>query len=188
MHRSKNVGDAFGRQRRLTRSQWDAVRRIELFLKAWTTVSPIIPGLMGRTAGKVEGLEATLSELMKSAESLAETGANYFPRPQQSDKLGKPVNLSPSTGQKLQTPGFNTFKQVDASRLSFVGSPAFDPSPYLDPLSKLIYADPLSNRLDPSSCSIRPPKLRIHCSRREKVKLFSLLDASGRLRVHLPHE
>ena len=114
--------------------------------------------------------------------------SDAFCSPQQEDKPGKPVSMPPSTGQFLKTPGFSTFKQVDASRLSFVGSPAFNPTPYLDPLSKQIFTDPLSCRMGPADCLVRPPKLRIHCSQSETVKLFSLLDASGRLRVHLPHE
>ena len=64
MQRSKSVGDAFGGQKRLTKSQWEAVRRIEKFLRAWTEVSHITPELMGRTSGKVESLEASLTELI----------------------------------------------------------------------------------------------------------------------------
>lgn len=166
MQRSKSVGDAFGGQKRLTKSQWEAVRRIEKFLRAWTEVSHITPELMGRTSGKVESLEASLTELMKCADALAKPGARYFCSPQQEDKLGKPVSMPPSTGQFLKTPGFSTFKQADASRLSFVGSPAFDATPYLDPLSKQIFTDPLSCRMGLADCLVRPPKLRIHCSLR----------------------
>eukprot|EP00435_Cladocopium_sp_Y103_P068139 s66_g31.t1 len=124
LNRAKEVGDALGGRQKLTRAQWDAVRRIERFLEAWVLFH--------------------LSHLKSWAGRLA--------------------------------------------RLVFVGRPQFDPSPYLDPISKVIYNDPLSCRLDPASCPVQPPKLRVHCSRQEKVKLFSLLDASDRLRIHLPHE
>ena len=51
-----------------------------------------------------------------------------------------------------------------------------------------IFNDPLACREPPERCSERPPKMRVHCSRNQKIKLFSLLDASDRLRVHLPHD
>ena len=38
LHRSKHVGDAFGGRRKLNRSQWEAVHRIEKFLQAWIEV------------------------------------------------------------------------------------------------------------------------------------------------------
>lgn len=75
----------------------------------------------------------------------------------------------------------STFKPVDPSRLSFIGTPSFDPGPYLDPISRRIFEDPLKERLDPGGFNGRPPKLRVHCSRSEKIRLFELLDASNRL-------
>ena len=82
----------------------------------------------------------------------------------------------------------STFKPVDAGRLSFPGKPSFDPTPYLDPISKQIYVDPLKVRTDPQNFVGRLPKLKVHCSRNEKAKLFSLLDASDRLRLHHPQQ
>lgn len=82
----------------------------------------------------------------------------------------------------------STFKPVDASRLSFIGTPSFDPGPYLDRLSRRIFEDPLKERLDPAECRGRPPRLRVHCSRTEKIRLFDLLDASNRLALFEAHE
>ena len=81
-----------------------------------------------------------------------------------------------------------TFKPVDASRLVFAGLPRFDPGPYLDERGRAIYEDPLSCRLPPEEYKGPKPKLRVHCSRSEKIKLFSLLDSTGRLRLHRSHE
>ena len=188
LHRSKHVGDAFGGRRKLSRCQWEAVRRIEKFLQAWIEVSPITPEVMGRTSGKIESLEEMLTELHEHAHSLAKSGGGYFQSRQQAEKPGRPVPVPASKGKLLTTESFSTFKQVEASRLTFVGKPEFDPSPYLDPISKRIFNDPLACREPPEFCSERPPKMRVHCSRNQKIKLFSLLDASDRLRVHLPHE
>lgn len=93
-----------------------------------------------------------------------------------------------SKGKVKLTERFKTFTQVEAARVSFVGRPEVDPSPFLDPISRDIFNDPLRCRTCVEASSTRPPKLRVHCSRNEKVKLFSLLDASDRLRIHLPHE
>ena len=163
-------------------------RRIEFFLEGWLDSIPITPEEMGRTAGKVESLEAMLSRLEEKAFNLAKTGAGYFPSEPQSDQPGLPLAFKEPALGTMATEGMSTFKKVDASRLSFVGRPHFDPTPYLDPLSRKIYDDPLAVRIPPHECHVKPPMLRVHCSRQEKVKLFELLDASGRLRIHCPHE
>eukprot|EP00435_Cladocopium_sp_Y103_P064341 s255_g26.t1 len=188
LNRSKHVGDAFGGRRTLTRKQWEAVRRIEKFLRAWIDVSLVTPEVMGRTSGKIESLKTMLSELHEHAIALAKPGAGYLPSPQQVDKPGKPVPKRPSTGKFMTSASFCTFKQVDASRLSFPGKPEFDPTPYLDPISREIFNDPLTCRMPIEQCDQRPPKLRVHCSRSEKIKLYTLLDASDRLRIHSPDE
>ena len=188
LHRPKSFGDACGGQKRLSKRQWEAVRRMERFVRAWTEVSLITPEIMGRTSAKVESLETMLAELSECASALAKSGVDYFPAPNRPDKPGKVVAPPETKGKVQVSEKFSTFKQVDASRLSFVGRPEFDPTPYLDPLSRKIFNDPLSCRADPNSCPIKPPKLRVHSSREQKAKLFALLDASDRLRIHLPEE
>ena len=82
----------------------------------------------------------------------------------------------------------STFKPVDPKRLQFAGLPEFDPSPYLDPYTSAVFNDPLGNRIDPELFQGKVPHVRVHCSRRQKVKLFELLDASRRFAVHTPEE
>eukprot|EP00435_Cladocopium_sp_Y103_P047846 s453_g14.t1 len=174
LNRPKHVGDAFGGRRTLSRRQWEAIHRIEKFLQAWIDVSLITPEAMGRTSGKVESIEHMLAELQKHASSLAKPGAGYFQSPPQHDAPGKPVPCPTSKGKIFPGEAFSAFKQVEASRLSFGAKPEFDPSPFLDPQSREIFQDPLKCRLPPEECSSRPPKLRVHCSRTEKIKLFTL--------------
>eukprot|EP00435_Cladocopium_sp_Y103_P073431 s469_g43.t1 len=188
LNRPRTTEGVLGGGGRLTRGQWDAVRRMELFVQGWVEVSPITPEVMGRTAGKAESIEAMLQKLEDQAFSLAKTEGCYFPHAPRSDQPGKPLAVKePAIGQ-LATEGMSTFKPVEASRLAFVGRPTFNPAPYLDPGSREIFEDPLKTRLPVAACPTKPPVLRVHCSRQEKVKLFELLDASNRLRVHLPHE
>eukprot|EP00435_Cladocopium_sp_Y103_P056283 s1516_g19.t1 len=179
--------DEWMRERRqLTKKQWEAVKRLEFFMEAWVEFNLVTPEVMGRTAGKVETLESILSELEQSAASLAKSGGGYF------DSTGvqkkEPTVFNKSSVPELSSNNMCTFKAVQADRLSFVGRPSFDPTPYLDPLSQQIFNDPLGQRLSPEKCKVKPPRLRVHCSRQEKVKLFELLDASDRLRIHLPSE
>ena len=77
-----------------------------------------------------------------------------------------------------------TFKPVDPARLTFSGNASFDPRPFLDPICRELYERPLENRLEPGHCAERPPRVRVHCSLASKIKLFELLDASGRLDLH----
>ena len=144
---------------------------------------------MGRTAGKIESLEGILSKLELEAQNLAMTRSGYFPETAKPRQCGEDAtfldraNLGTMTGDSL-----STFKPVDPDRLQFVGTPSFDPTPYLDPLSQRIFNDPMSTRTAPEHCTVKPPKLRVHCSRSQKIRLFNLLDSSSRLSVHCADE
>ena len=81
---------------------------------------------------------------------------------------------------------FGSFKEVEADRLKFRGFPDFDPPPYLDPLSRGIYEEPFRHSMPPSEYTGVVPHVRIHCSRAERVKLYSLLDSSRRIRLYTP--
>ena len=179
--------DVWRRERcRLSKKQWEAVKRLEFFMEAWVEFNLVTPEIMGRTAGKVETLEGILSELETCAASLAKSGGGYFDSTSIQKK--EPTVINKSSGFELSSNSMCTFKAVQADRLSFVGRPKFDPTPFLDPLSQQIFNDPLGQRVKPEQCRVKPPRLRVHCSRHEKVKLFELLDASDRLRIHLPSE
>ena len=188
LNRPRQFGPGDPVHKKLNKKQWEAVKRFEFFLEGWTTAPPVTPEEMGRCAAKVESLEEMLTELSRQASSLAKSGGSYFSHAPQSDQPGRPLAPKEPEIGMLKGDAMTTFKQVDASRLSFPGRPSFDPRPYLDPNSSLIYEDPLTTRMAISECPHRPPKLKVHCSKSEKIKLFDLLDSSNRLRIHLPHE
>ena len=174
---------------RLSKRQWEAVQHFGQLTEAWLEHEPVTPEVMGRTAAKVESLEAVLQSLEEQVSSLAKSGDGYFSTatPVRS-QFEESLELKPSKLGSMSTGSMSTFKPVDSSRLSFVGTPSFDPSPYLDPLSQRIFNDPMGMRQDPGACTIKPPLLRVHCSRNEKIKLFDLLDQSDRLRFHTAKE
>lgn len=182
LNRSKTAANLGLANQRRGKRQWEAVRRFEKFLKAWVEVSLVTPELMGRTAGKVESLENRLSELRERTISLAKPGQKYFAPQKEDFQPGQRKPMSEKVGTMEAGVG-SAFKPVVASRLTFGGTPSFDPGPFLDPLSKLIFDDPCSLREDPRTCSKQPPKMRVHCSRSERIKLYELLDSSGRLEV-----
>ena len=76
--RPHRASSDMGVGRRLNKEQWEAVRRLEQFQEAWITVSPCGPEEMGRTAAKVESLEATLDDLELQAVSLSSKSSKYY--------------------------------------------------------------------------------------------------------------
>ena len=143
---------------------------------------------MGRTAEKIETMNDMLESLEIQAAALGQTGQQYFPAKKQDDCPGAKSGSSCVQIGTSESSSMSTFKPVDPSRLSFIGTPSFDPGPYLDPLSRRIFEDPLAERLDPARFQGRAPKLRVHCSRSQKIRLFELLDASNRLALYESHQ
>lgn len=188
--RPRHCSEELRINRPLNKSQWEGIRRLEHLMKAWIEVSPIDAEAMGRTASKIESLEETLAGLEAAASHLAQDGRGYFVSKTSPTTFAKPGGAQRGCSLGHWTSGdvFSTFKEVDPSRLSFVGTPSFNPSPYLDELSRRIFENPLATRDDPSSYRGKKPKLKVHCSLNEKVKLFELLDSSGRLGLHRPSE
>lgn len=107
--------------------------------------------------------------------------SNYLP-----SKSEEKRGVEKIPGLKADGGNLSTFKPIESSRLKFVGRPTFNPSPFLDPLSRRIYENPLKERDPITSQTPKPPHLRVHCSKQEKIKLFELLDASDRLLLAPP--
>lgn len=171
--------------RPLSKKQWRGVQRLERMMEAWIFVSPIDAEAMGRTAAKVESLEEDLARLEAAAQRLSKDRGGYF-------GAGKKVQEEPvpdrargfDLGFAQQSGLFSTFKQVDPDRLAFVGTPSFDPRRYLDERGRKIFEEPIACRLPASQYQGGVPRLKVHCSSREKIRLFELLDSSGRLGIH----
>lgn len=171
--------------RKLNKLQWAAVKRFEGFLDDWVSSDVFGPEEMGRVAPKVESMEDVLKQLESIARELrTSTSCSYFPDTR--DAKQGPLSLR-GRGEvvgKLDSCPFSTFKPVEADRLKFVGVPSFNPVPFLDKQSADVYQNPLQLSLDPDSFSGSIPFVQVHCSRDEKMKLFSLLDSCNRLGLH----
>lgn len=173
----------------LNPSQWKAVRRLEHLCEAWFSVSPIGRKEMGLAAGKVETVSEHLYNLEALASSLLKDGQGYFAKNSiPVDKSGVedlaqglPIGVATNSGM-------STFKPIDPARLSFVGKPSFDPTKYLDPISQEIFNNPLSTRTPPDKYLGAVPKLKVFCSRSQKIRLFELLDSCDRISFFRPDE
>ena len=174
--------------RKLNARQWEAIRCLKLKLEAWILVSPTGPEEMGRSAGKFESIEETLMNLERKACALAELGQGYVRFEEEVMKSGAVSTDSGVVVGHCPTTEMSTFKPVDPERISFVGQPKFRAEEYLDPKGREVFLDPLKCRDDPDSFQGTIPRVRVHCSLSQKVRLFELLDASQRLHLWLRHE
>ena len=179
--RPRSAGREVWLGKALTTKKWMVVRRLEHLAAAWFHVSPVGPEQMGRTAGKVETMNDMLDSLELQATAIGHFGPNYFPAGSQVDQPGDDMRSGCRQIGTSESSSMSTFKALGPSRLSFIRTPSFNPGPYLDPLSRRIFEDPLHERMSPAAFIGRPPKLRVHCSRSDKIRLFELLDASNRL-------
>ena len=187
LHRPRTITAMLRPQQKLSKRQWEGVRVLEGYARAWIEVSPIGPEEMGRTAAKVESLEEAISQLESLAASITDQ-SSYFREPDREDQEGDPKRIQGRVSSCAVQSGMTTFKEIDSKRLSFVGRPSFDPTPYLDATSQRIFQDPLSTREPIGPSTRKPPRLRVHCPKSEKIRLFELLDSTDRLAIHRADE
>eukprot|EP00438_Fugacium_kawagutii_P029903 Skav200720 [mRNA] locus=scaffold2650:194332:201147:- [translate_table: standard] len=160
----------------LTQVQHEMVGRLQRLMGEWLQCPEITADMMGRTASKVEVLEDTLAELTKAAEKLID---------QQGSRKGPPVparhrRTAPADAESLLA-DVQVAKDIEAHRLKFSGCPSFDPVPYLDSESALLYDDPIQHSLEPCESLEDPPHVQVRGTRTEALKLLRKLDAGGRL-------
>lgn len=147
------------------------------------------PVSMGRSAAKVESIEEALADLECRAKSLQPDGVNaYLPSASLKDECGLGSEGAGVVVGQTNHAAFSTFKEVDPSRLAFVGEPVFDPSPFLDERSRRVFRFPMDCSRDPDAFQGSILFVQVHCSRSQKIKLFELLDSSRRLSLHTEDE
>ncbi len=171
----------------LSSRQWKSVALLKTFLKGWIEADDVDPVSMGRAAAKIESIEDAISELETVAKTFVNSTADGYVHGKKQDLAFVGSSDDPGTvvGTASST-SFSTFKEIDPSRLQFVGFPIFDPRPYLDERGRNVFEHPLQCSLDPSTYDGGIPHVKMHCSREAKIKLFELLDSSKRLSLHRP--
>lgn len=173
----------------LTPVQWRVVRHIELTLQAWHLSDPITSDKLGRAASKVEDISALIERLSSFEQGVEATFDEVSPTESCSPSSRKLKSFfrglqKTSAGEIVGALGSTTSlvaKPIIADRLEFKGSPTFDPGPFLDDLTLLIFEDPMSMSRSPSDLDCEVPLVRMHGTDEEVWKLMRKLDSTGRL-------
>ncbi|CAE7243715.1 unnamed protein product [Symbiodinium sp. CCMP2456] len=131
--------------------------RIAEAVDMWNSQPPVTAGDMGRTAVKVEKVEAQVRAL---------------------------AVVDPSA-RCSSLPDLNLAKDVEVSRVSLPRSrPAFDPAPFLDRDLRSLYLSPSLHSVPLEDAPAPPPRVTFRCSSKDaRMDLLTALDASGRLRL-----
>ena len=174
----------------LSKVQWRIVKFIEEVMVAWSDCEPVTSEAMGRSASKVEDIEAALGRLasleMDVGVMLDEVSATASGSPvvERNHFSFAPGLQSESAGEvfaRLDGGSPVVAKKIVASRLDFKGEPKFDPSPFLDVRSRKVFESPIAEALRPGEAREDPPCVRIFGKQEEVWQLLVKLDATGRL-------
>lgn len=176
---------------KLNSSQWRVVKQLTFHIDTWNDCSPVGPEQMGRAAAKVEAVEEVLQKLWTFASS-AEVGLRSYGKgtkfcvsEEERDREDGLFNVplrSKCVGsmQHAQAP---LAKQVEPERLKFWKSPSFDPSPFLDDHNRETFLFPLECSANADVEQLPPPRVRVHVSKHNEVKLLETLDSCERLQL-----
>ena len=168
----------------LTGEQWGVVKRLKRLAQHWADAEPVTAAEMGRTAGKVETLEAQVAALTRWAQKLdarhSSGSASCAQRPAKKEHLLKKAETLLSEVQLA--------KEIEADRLSFGGRPAFDPAQFLEPSTREVYTSPLKFAAQLHEVYEDPPRVQVRGKRSEILKLMKKLDDTNRLKFFRPDE
>ena len=167
---------------RLNKKQWAVVHRLRPLIDGWNKAGTIGPADMGRSAPKVESIEAELRRLEEVAGQARIGLEGYWAnrgKKEQSETgfAGHPGEVVGQLGGKLE----HVAKDVEPDRLKFHGTPSFNPEPYLDYMNRRTYVSPLdyAEALDPDDP--RLPAVKIRCKKKDRLKIIEKLDSVDRL-------
>ena len=168
----------------LSGEQRGIVSRLRRLCGEWINAEEITAADMGHSAGKIESLEEAVQRLCLAASKLTTlSGSAKLPAVAGSGLGGEKKQLKQTLFGEVQLA-----KDIESHRLKFVGSPAFDPSPFLEPLTRKIYEQPIACSLSPEECPQDPPHVQVRGKRSEILQLLHSLDKSGRLALFPPSE
>ena len=184
----KRCPAALTRFSKLSPAQWTIVARIEEHAADVLQVGVVGPAEMGRGAAKVESLEEVISVLERKAHEVCDDsymGKRY-------SVASCSASSTPAAGKvigKLVGASAVVAKVIEPERLSLPSAPpSFDPTPLLPRVRREVFQDPvaLADPVDPFVD--KPPKVRVHASRKQVLELLKRLDASGRVVLARPEE
>lgn len=163
----------------LSAVQQSVVDRFWKLGKAWHEHPAIPASDMGRTAAKQESFEDTLAKLSSFAEKSLQNHGQYK-KNQRPRCHSMPSGKVGSVVGKMTKGDLSGAQPIVASRIKMEGSPTFDPSPFLDAETKDLYIHPLEHAIEPEPSTV-PPRVQVHASFEEKLRLLKLLEKTDRL-------
>ena len=126
----------------MSSSQLQVLSHLRMCFLDWSQAAPITADSMGRSAGKIETLEDCLIGLEREAHRLKVLlGSGRSPAP----------TTSASRPPEVQA------KDIEAHRIKFAGSPSFDPSALLPPVTRTWYQSPLECAMPESGVRVSGP-------------------------------
>ena len=170
--------------RKLKQRQWRVVKLLESLAEDGNSPLQVDAAMMGRVASKAENADKELASLHRAAAVLTGQGSDKMYSRLNSGLGGLPHDAEYDGFRFgafegcLRQEKFVAAKPVEADRLTFVGTPQFDPSDLFDQKTYEVYADPLQSVVDEN---FEPPPVKILATPDEKVKLLQKLAATGRL-------
>ena len=167
---------------KLNKMQWSVVKRLRPPIDSWNRQGVVGPTEMGRSAPKVESVEAELRRLEEVVRETQGWSCNYFAEGRgESQRVtgitGHPGDVVGRVGGCLE----HVAKDVEPDRLKFHEFPSFNPEPFLDYGNRRVYSRPLdhSEKVDPED--LRLPRVKISCRAGEKMRIVEKLDEVKRL-------
>ena len=171
--------------RKLKQRQWRVVKLLESLAEDGNSPLQVDAAMMGRVASKAENADKELASLHRAAAVLTGQGSDKM-----YSRLNSGLGGLPSDAEYddfrfgvfegcLKQEKFVAAKPVEADRLTFVGTPQFDPSDLFDQRTYEVYADPLQHAVVDEN--FEPPLVKILATPDEKVKLLRKLATTGRL-------
>eukprot|EP00438_Fugacium_kawagutii_P030227 Skav219520 [mRNA] locus=scaffold30:151922:156355:+ [translate_table: standard] len=167
---------------KLTRCQWEAVRKMSPLVDSWNAHDLVDAESMGRTAAKVESIESLLLLLEEEATPLASELRSYMHQhssgvQNSQGHFGHPGTVIGSLTSVLE----NVAKDLEPDRLHFHGVPSFDPVPFLDDRNREQYERPLDHACTFEEAASKVPSVRVRIPHRAQVSLLDKLDEHARL-------
>lgn len=171
----------------LSALQLSVVNRMYRLGEAWNSHRLIEAEQMGRVAAKQEQAESVLEDLNKFARPVV-AGLKEYHKVVRPVSVTKPANVISKKVGKLSKGDVSGANPIIASRIKMEGAPSFDPTPFLDEASKLLYQEPWSSGITPADVPETPPRVHVHASLTEKIALLEKLEATHRLGFRGPSD
>ena len=178
---------------KLTSKQWRTVHLLEHLGEDENSRLEVDAASMGRVASKAETSSDEISALHRAVAILTTEGwSNQWPRSFTPDARVEASDYEDDFrfGQllgEIDVPSSVAAKPIQADRITFAGSPSFDPQQLFDKETFAAYDDPLA-LATPIDQSPDPPMVRVLATAQEKIKLFKKLASTGRLQIFHPDE